>query len=139
MQEHHPAAVRAQVCVALALCAFMASAAAARAQEAAAPVDIPALLREVARSERAQDRARNEYTWTRKVPTREVDKRGAATTLEPAFVSEQTRRADGAWLETCTRFKSTDATKAVFNEVERDYASEVWTPDDSAATRATLK
>lgn len=47
-----------------------------------AALDIPALLREVARSERAMTPRRFEYTWTMKVTNREVNKRGEVTKEE---------------------------------------------------------
>jgi hypothetical protein len=49
---------------------------------AQAAVDIPALLREVARSERAMTPRRLEYTWTMKVTNRDVNKRGEVTKEE---------------------------------------------------------
>jgi hypothetical protein len=45
-------------------------------------LDIPALLREVARSERAMTPRRFEYTWTMKVTNRDVNKRGEVTKEE---------------------------------------------------------
>jgi hypothetical protein len=49
---------------------------------AQAVVDIPALLREVARNERAMTPRRLEYTWTMKVTNRDVNKRGEVTKEE---------------------------------------------------------
>ena len=49
---------------------------------AQAAVDIPALLREVARSERAMTPRRLEYTWTMEVTNRDVNKRGEVTKEE---------------------------------------------------------
>ncbi|HYY42287.1 MAG TPA: hypothetical protein VE775_06100, partial [Pyrinomonadaceae bacterium] len=44
-----------------------------------APTEIPALIREVARSEHAMQPRRFEYTWTTKITDREVNKRGEVT------------------------------------------------------------
>ena len=54
----------------------------ARGAGAQAAVDIPALLREVARSERALTPRRFEYTWTMKVTNRDMNKRGEVTKEE---------------------------------------------------------
>jgi hypothetical protein len=59
--------------------ACLTAAAQTTTQPAAVGADIPALIREVARSEHAMQPRRLEYTWTAKVTEREVDKRGAVT------------------------------------------------------------
>ena len=65
----------AALCAALAL-AWPSAAVGAR-QEPAPASDVPALLLEVARRERALQSRRLEYTWTAKVTDRDLDKRGA--------------------------------------------------------------
>jgi hypothetical protein len=78
---------RMQLLIALclgALCAAVVCAqqSAREANGAQGTVDIPALLREVARSERAMTQRRFEYTWTMKVTNRDVNKRGEVTKAE---------------------------------------------------------
>lgn len=73
----NPAARRLRLvapCLALLLAASLVPGAAAR-QDASA-TDIPALIREVARSERAMQPRRLEYTWTTTVTERDVNDRG---------------------------------------------------------------